>query len=93
MSGAFGHVDPRDDKQWTFAIDPSGKDYRARLRQVANEEHAGFFDMTACWGKALRESGKDLVWFKRDAVHANERGMRVLGRLLAGDLAPPVGRD
>ena len=90
MTGAFGYVDPNDDKQWSFQIDPSGKDYRARLRKVAEEEKTAFFDMTAYWGRYIRESGKDLKWFKRDDVHANERGMQVLGKLLAGYLAPRV---
>lgn len=92
MTGAFGYTDPRDDAQWSFAIDPSGKDYRAKLRQVAKDEGTAFFDMTAYWGKSIRESGKDLAWFKRDVVHANERGMQVIGQLLAGYLAPPVDR-
>jgi hypothetical protein len=92
MTGAFGYVDPRDDKQWSFEIDPTGKDYRARLRKLADDEKAAFLDMTAYWGKYIRESGKDLNWFKRDAVHANERGMQVLGQILAGSFAPPVAR-
>jgi lysophospholipase L1-like esterase len=93
MTGAFGFVDPRDDKQWSYAVDPAGKDFRARLRQVAIDEKTAFFDMTAHWGKYIRESGKDLNWFKRDAVHANERGMQVMGRLLAACFAPPVTQN
>ena len=93
LSEVFGSMDPNDDKQWSFRIGPAGTDYRARLRQLAENEKAAFFDMTAYWGKYIRESGKELKWFKRDAVHANERGMQVIGRLLAEYLAPPVGRD
>lgn len=93
MTGAFGRVDPNDDTQWSFQVDPAGPDYRARLRRVAVAEKAAFLDMTAYWGRYVRESGQPLTWFKRDAVHANERGMQVLGRILAGFLAPPAGRD
>ena len=63
-----------------------------RTVSVALIVGTAFFDMTAYWGKYVRESGKDLKWFKRDAIHANERGMQVIGRLLAGHLAPPVTR-
>ena len=90
MTGAFGPVDPRDDKQWRLEIDPRGADYRARLKRLADEEHAGFLDMSAWWGRYIRESGKDLDWFKRDPIHANIRGEQVLGHILAGHLAPPV---
>ena len=88
MTGAFGYVDPKDDKQWSF--EPSGKDYRSKLKEVAKDEKAAFFDLTAYWGRYVRESGKDLRWFKRDDVHANERGMQILGQLLAGYFIPPV---
>lgn len=91
MTGAFGPTDPRDDKQWRFDIDPKGADYRAKLKRLADGLHAGFLDMTAQWGKYIRDSGKDLTWFKRDAVHANERGEQILGRILAAHLTLPVG--
>ena len=93
MTGAFGTVDPRDDRQWTFDVDPRGNDYRARLRRLADETNCGFLDMTAHWGRYVRESGKQLDWFKRDPVHANERGEQILGRILAAHLAPPVPRE
>ena len=90
MTGAFGTTNPRDDKQWRFEIDPKGNDYRARLMRLAAEVNAGFLDMTGQWGKYVRESGRDLEWFKRDTIHANERGEQILGRILAAHLAPPV---
>jgi lysophospholipase L1-like esterase len=90
MTGAFGAVDPRDDRQWTFEADAHGNDYRARLARLAAELHAEFLDMTAHWGRCVREPGKDLAWFKRDAIHANERGEQVIGGILAAHLAPPV---
>jgi hypothetical protein len=88
MTGAFGEVDPRDDKQWREQIDPSSKDYRARLRKLAEATGSAFLDMSAAWGRYIRDSGKDLGWFKRDPVHANERGEQILGRVLDRYLAP-----
>jgi len=88
MTGAFGSVDPRDDKQWHYAIDPKGMDYRARLLRMAAEEKVEFLDMTGPWGQYIRASGKPLDWFKRDPVHANDRGFQVLGRILERYLAP-----
>ena len=88
MTGAFGAVDPRDDKQWRSDIDPDGTDYRARLRQLATESKSDFLDMTALWGQYVRDSEKPLDWFKRDPIHANERGEQILGRILAAHLAP-----
>ena len=38
------------------------------------------------WGRYIRESGKDLNWFKRDSIHANIRGEQILGRILAAHL-------
>lgn len=90
LAPAFGTVDPRDDKQWAEKLDPAGKDFRARLARMAASERVGFLDMTAAWGRAVRDSGKPIDWFKRDVVHANERGEQVLGRILAAHLAPPL---
>jgi len=90
VSEAFGRVDPRDDQQWRFAIDPKGANYRSRLKRLAEEEKTGFLDMTAEWGRYIRESGKDLNWFKRDPIHANIRGEQILGRILAAHLSPPA---
>lgn len=88
VTGAFGTVEPRDDEQWYFEINPTKNDYRSKLEQLASEMKAGFLDMTAHWGKYIRESGKELDWFKRDPVHANERGEQILGRILAAHFAP-----
>jgi lysophospholipase L1-like esterase len=88
MTGAFGTINPRDDRQWRFEIDPQGTDYRSRLKRLADEEKTGFLDMTAYWGRYIRNSGKELDWFKRDAIHANTRGEQILGRILAAHLSP-----
>ncbi|MBN2269809.1 MAG: hypothetical protein JXN61_04295 [Sedimentisphaerales bacterium] len=47
-----------------------------------------FLDMEAAWGRYIPESGKELDWFKRDPVHADERGEQILGRILAEYLSP-----
>ncbi len=88
MTGAFGPVDPRDPKQWTPTIDTNGHDYRARLQRLARSEHGAFLDMTGAWGQYIRTSGKPLDWFKRDPIHANERGEQILGRILVRYLSP-----
>ncbi len=88
MTGCFGSTDPRDDKQWKYEIDPAASDYRARLMRMAAEEKVEFLDMMGPWGKYIRESGKELEWFKRDPVHANSRGEAVLGRILLAWFSP-----
>jgi hypothetical protein len=90
MAPVFGYMDPRDDKQWNEVVHPSGSDFRTWLRRMADEQKAGFVDMTAAWGEYIRASGKPTVWFKRDEVHANERGEQVVGRILAAYLGPPL---
>jgi len=90
MTQAFGFVDPHDDAQWSPGFDPDGGTYRARMMRLAKEQNAAFLDMTAYWGEYVRRSGKNIEWFKRDPVHANARGEQILGRVLAGFLAPPV---
>lgn len=89
MAPVLGYLDPRDDKQWNEVAHPSGADFRSRLRQMAAERKVGYVDMTAAWGDYLRASGKPTDWFKRDAVHANDRGEQVVGRILASYLGPP----
>jgi len=83
MTGAFGNVDPRDDEQWQKISDREHYgEYRKGLEELARDTGAAFLDMEAAWAGYIRESGKDLDWFKRDPVHANERGEQILGRIL-----------
>jgi lysophospholipase L1-like esterase len=90
MSGAFGQTDPRDDNQWSFNIPSAPDNYRAQLRSLATKLHIGFLDMSAPWGAYIRQSGKPLEWFKRDRIHANERGEQLMGSILASYLSPPL---
>lgn len=84
MTGAFGSVDPYDQQQWRRIIDPDyASDYRKELEALSQELNAAFLDMEAHWAIYVRNSGKELDWFKRDPIHANERGEQILGRILA----------
>ena len=88
MSGAFGSVDPFDQPQWRRIIDPHCfSDYRKGLEGLAGKLNAGFLDMEAHWAIYIRNSGRELDWFKRDPIHANERGEQILGRILANYLS------
>lgn len=89
MTGAFGRVDPREETQWQKISDPNHySDYRKNLEKLARQSNVTFLDMEAAWGRYIRESGKDLDWFKRDPIHANERGEQILGHILAAYLSP-----
>ena len=90
MTGAFGQTDPRIESVWQTISDPNQfTPYRKGLERLADETGAAFLDMEAAWGQCIRQSGKDLDWFKRDPIHANERGEQILGRILASYLSYP----
>jgi hypothetical protein len=89
MTGAFGRTDPHDEAQWQRISDPNHYiDYRKNLEKLAKETKSAFMDMEAAWGRYIRECDKDLEWFKRDPIHANERGEQILGHILAAYLSP-----
>jgi len=94
MTGAFGRVDPRDDAQWKQISDPNHySDYRKDLEKLARQSKTAFLDMEAAWGRYIRECGKDLDWFKRDPIHANERGEQILGHILVAYLSPEPTKE
>lgn len=94
MTGAFGRVDPRNDKQWQKISDPNNfSEYRKGLEQLAHQTGAAFLDMEAAWAGYIRNSGKDLDWFKRDPIHANERGEQILGHILESYFTLPARKD
>jgi hypothetical protein len=94
MTGAFGSVDPRDENQWQKTSDPNHfSEYRKGLELLACETGAAFLDMEAAWAGYIREAGKDLDWFKRDPIHANERGEQILGHILESYFTLPVRTD
>jgi|GEM_PF-408411 len=89
MTGAFGQVDPSDESQWKKISVPNHfSNYRKGLEKLADEVGAAFLDMEAAWAKYIRRCGRDLDWFKRDPIHANERGEQILGRILAKYISP-----
>ncbi len=90
MTGAFGQTDPRDERSWQTISDPNHyTQYRKGLEDLAQETGSAFLDMEAAWARYIRQSGKALDWFKRDPIHANERGEQILGRILASYLSNP----
>jgi hypothetical protein len=88
MTPAFGFEGSDFIKEWTYAVKPDGTDYRARLMRLASEENCEFVDMTGPWWQYVQDSGKTYGWFRGDAVHANERGMQILARILEKYFAP-----
>jgi len=89
MTGPFGRVDPNDDTQWAAIARPPKDAYSVKLQALAAEQKAAFLDIQAAWARYVRASGKETVWFKRDVVHANDRGEQILAHILARHLAPP----
>lgn len=88
LSGAFGRVDPTNDQQWQEVQNPASDSYRQQLQRLATEKKSEYLDMRAAWADYIRQSDKPLDWFKRDVVHANERGEQVIGRILFRYLTP-----
>lgn len=93
LTGAFGATDLRD-KNFVGADGVHSTPYNRELEKLAGEVGAAFLDMDAAWGKYVRDSGRDLASFKRDAIHANEPGEQILGHILANYLSfPPTGKQ
>ncbi|HUT45042.1 MAG TPA: SGNH/GDSL hydrolase family protein [Sedimentisphaerales bacterium] len=91
MTGAFGNVDPRDDDQWQRISDRDHfSEYRKGLELLARGTGAAFVDLEIAWAGYVRESGKDLDFFKRDPIHANERGEQILGHILESYFSLPA---
>jgi len=89
MTGAFGSVDPRGDG-FLNTDGVHSTPYNQELQKLADEVGAAFLDMETAWGQYVRDSGKELTSFKRDAVHANAQGEQILGHILANYLSYPV---
>ncbi len=80
ITPVFGAL--RDDHISRWSYEPAEGTFRAGMKKVCEEEKCAFFDMTAPWWKYVTDSGKTYGWFMGDAVHANERGCQIIGRLL-----------
>lgn len=82
VTPVFGAVHDPHIRNWQYALDEAKDPFRFNLKKVAEEEKCAFFDMTAPWYQTILDSGKTYGWFMGDAVHANDRGCQIIGRLL-----------
>lgn len=82
LTGPFGWPDPVGDPNWR----EKDRAFNASLEKIAYEENAGFFDLQSAWADYIVNEAGALDPFKRDVVHANDRGKQLLGRLLVRHL-------
>lgn len=82
MTGPFGLMDPKNEKEWAAIRERPAQSYGARLERLAQAEKCSFLDLQRAWGEYIRAAPDGVAAFKRDKVHANERGEQVLGRIL-----------
>lgn len=88
ITPVFGSPQGAFSVHWTPEPDEKAYPYRAQLRDLAAQEKCGFFDMTRPWMEYIRASSYALDSFKRDPIHANDRGKQILGRLMEKFLGP-----
>lgn len=84
MSGSFGREKPMIDT--TFRTVKN--DYRLKLQALAKEMNVEYLDMRGACLMEMRASGETVDWYKRDPVHANDKGKQVIGRILYRYLKP-----
>jgi len=82
LTPVFGALRDEHIKTFTREIDTTTSNFRHNMQKVAAEEKCAFFDMTGPWWSYIQDSGKTYGWFMGDAVHANDRGCQIIGRLL-----------
>ena len=82
LTPVFGAMRDEHIKTFTREIDTTTSNFRFNMQKVAAEEKCAFFDMTGPWWTYIQDSGKTYGWFMGDAVHANDRGCQIIGRLL-----------
>jgi hypothetical protein len=82
LTPVFGSTRDEHIRTFTREIDTTKSNFRFNMQKVAAEEQCAFFDMTSPWWTYIQESGKTYGWFMGDAVHANDRGCQIIGRLL-----------
>jgi len=56
--------------------------FNDELITLADETGIAMYDHGAAWHEYLGASCKPFEWFHRDAVHADDRGKQILGRLM-----------
>ena len=82
LTPVFGSTRDEHIRTFTREIDTTTSNFRFNMQKVATEEKCAFFDMTGPWWSYIQDSGKTYGWFMGDAVHANNRGCQIIGRLL-----------
>jgi hypothetical protein len=82
LTPVFGAMRDEHIRTFTREIDTTTSNFRFNMQKVAAEEKCAFFDMTGPWWEYIQNSGKCYGWFMGDAVHANQRGCQIIGRLL-----------
>jgi len=82
LTPVFGSTHDEHIRTFTREIDTTKSNFRFNMQKVAAEEKCAFFDMTGPWWSYIQDSGKTYGWFMGDAVHANNRGCQIIGRLL-----------
>ena len=82
LTPVFGSTRDEHIRTFTREIDTTTSNFRFNMQKVAAEEKCAFFDMTGPWWAYIQDSGKTYGWFMGDAVHANNRGCQIIGRLL-----------
>ena len=81
-TGTFGTTDPRDEQALSKARHSGSAQYGRDLKALAQELNCAYLDMTTPWAEYIRSSGLHPHRFYRDAVHANEYGEQILGRIM-----------
>ncbi|MCX5642177.1 MAG: hypothetical protein NTY10_02925 [Candidatus Omnitrophica bacterium] len=59
-----------------------------KQRKLAEELQVEFLDAATAWHNYLGKSGKPWQWFQRDAVHGNDRGKQIVGRIIEAHFRP-----
>ena len=88
FTGAFGTTDPRDQAALAAAPHSGTGAYGIALRKLAEEQRCAYLDLTTPWAEYIRSAGLHPHLFYRDAVHANEFGEQILGKILMAFWAP-----
>ena len=103
MSGAISRFLPyryhKDGKRILVTREEQLKrnnEFRERLAQMCDEMNVAYLDMRGVWKDYLSRVERDGDWFRRDNIHANSRGKRVLGEIMRRffwDEAVPAAGD
>lgn len=87
-TGVFGTADPRVPEELSKAPCSGTGKYGTELKQLANDEHCAFLDMTTPWAEYIQSSKVHPLLFHRDIVHANEFGEQILSKILMAYFSP-----